>query len=100
MNFGLSSHDFATLRACVVAPLQQAGATVWLFGSRARGDHKKFSDIDLLYSFAGGHEPRGLLSELKENAEVSRLPYRVDLVCREELAESYKEGVERDKILL
>ena len=29
-------------------PLKSKGALIYLFGSRAKGDYRKFSDIDLL----------------------------------------------------
>ena len=45
-QFGLSEDELNTLAQLVVGPLVGAGAKVWCFGSRARGDHKKFSDID------------------------------------------------------
>lgn len=30
---------------------------IWLFGSRARGDHRKFSDIDLAFLIDASAEP-------------------------------------------
>ncbi|MBE9540577.1 MAG: nucleotidyltransferase domain-containing protein [Proteobacteria bacterium] len=31
-------------------PLKNQGANVWIFGSRARGDHQEYSDLDLMVS--------------------------------------------------
>ena len=49
-------------------------AQVWLFGSRARGDHVPHSDVDLLVVL---HEERGLLAEWKLLSSVSN-PIRLD----------------------
>jgi len=52
---------------------------VFLFGSRARGDNRPFSDIDL--GIRGTSPlPSKTLALLKNDLEESNLPYRVDLV--------------------
>ncbi|MGE4132943.1 MAG: nucleotidyltransferase family protein [Bdellovibrionales bacterium] len=92
MRFGLTESQFSALSEIAIQPLKAAGARVWIFGSRARGDHKPFSDIDVLYSFSGGH-PSGLVGQVAENLEESRLPFKVDLVNEQDLAPSYRAGV-------
>jgi predicted nucleotidyltransferase len=49
MIFGLSDHEYELLAQLAISPLQKCGAKVWIFGSRARGDQRLYSDIDLLY---------------------------------------------------
>lgn len=97
MKFGLSKEDYSLLKSLLFDPLKEKSAKLWVFGSRARGDHKPFSDVDVLYS-ASTKLPLGFISEIKESLEESRLPIKVDLVSVEDLAESYRESVERDKI--
>ena len=80
-------------------PLKTAGASVWIFGSRSRGDHKKFSDVDILYEFKKESlPPSGLIFSVKCDLDESRFPYLVDLVAVKDLAESYKEQVLRDRV--
>ncbi len=52
---------------------------VWAFGSRATGEAKRFSDLDLALA---GAEPLSLTAraQLAEDFEVSDLPFRVDLI--------------------
>lgn len=101
MNFGLSSLEYQLLHDLALEPLRKAGARIWIFGSRARGDQKPFSDIDILIELGSdSHLPPGLLSQIKEAVEESRLPYKVDFVNITDLAESYRQGVLQDRIPL
>ena len=79
-------------------PLKNSGAQVWIFGSRARGDYRPFSDIDVLYDFAGNKRPpSGLIYSIKESAEESRLPFKIDMVDLCDLAQSYRDQVLQDR---
>ena len=95
MRFGLSDEHWKLVEQLALAPLRKAGAKTWVFGSRARGDNQKFSDLDLLIS---GSIADSLLSQIREALEESCLPVRVDLVVEHELAESYRSSAEKDKI--
>lgn len=98
MRFGLTDSEYDLLRCLVIEPLAKRGARVWIFGSRARGDHKKFSDIDILFEISDRAVlPAGFLSRIQEEVEESRLPYKVDLVEMRQLAESYREGILKDR---
>ena len=101
MKFGLNQEQYKILYDLVIEPLHSSGAKVYVFGSRARGKHHSFSDIDLLY-VEDPQKPIGLskISEIKENIENSNLTIKVDLVCDSSLANSYKESVDRDKVLV
>lgn len=93
--------EFEILYETIVNPLKDAGATVWIFGSRARGDHKKNSDVDILYEFpANAKIPSGLIFSVKEELDDSRFPFIVDLVALKDLAKSYSSGVLTDRKLL
>lgn len=97
MKYGLTELQFLTLLDLVISPLKACGATVWIFGSRARGDHKPFSDVDILYETQNNRPfPVGFISKLKETIEESRFPFKVDLVNLKEIADSYREGALKD----
>ncbi len=101
MNLGLSQTDRELLFQLLIDPLKKQGAKVWIFGSRARGDYKKFSDIDILYDLQKNKKlPQGWMSPIIEAIENSNLPYKVDIVNRQEVAESYRDQVEAEKLEL
>jgi predicted nucleotidyltransferase len=68
-----------TLRRMVLAALSGHDAEVWLFGSSARGEVRRHSDIDIAI-LPRGDLPPGFLAELAADIEESRVPYDVDLI--------------------
>lgn len=96
MKFGLTPKHLETIATTLLIPLENAGIKVWFFGSRARGDFKTFSDLDVLYE--GKDIPLSLIGSITEDLEESSLPIKIDLVNINDLAESYKESVLRDRI--
>jgi predicted nucleotidyltransferase len=98
MTLRLTDEELAFLQEVVVAPLAASGYRVWCFGSRARGEGARYADVDLLVTGTG--KPRGLIGELSERLVESRFPYKVDLVLESDLAESYREGIMAERVLL
>lgn len=74
----IAPEHLAQVRAILAIHLP-AGVEVQVFGSRARGGAKRFSDLDLALKGKGPLDPV-LLSTLADAFEVSALPWRVDLV--------------------
>lgn len=71
--------DVATAHRLIRAHLPPQFARLWLFGSRARGDARRWSDIDIAVEPLQPLRP-GLLSELREALAESSLLLDVDLV--------------------
>lgn len=99
MRFGLSSEELEFLKETVARPLERYNAKVYLFGSRATGKWKKFSDVDLVYN-VNDHKkvPAHVIFSIAENLETSKFPYKVDLVDYDELAATYKNNIDEQKI--
>jgi predicted nucleotidyltransferase len=97
MRFGLSDSEYAFISKTVVVPLADRGASVWCFGSRARGTHARFSDLDLMVDCPDNLE--GFISEISEQLIESDFPYKVDLVELRRFAKSYLEGFFRERVL-
>lgn len=99
MKFGLSATQYDLLSEKLIVPLKQKGIRLWVFGSRARGEHKPFSDIDILFSLSNPKAlTEGELFLIKEDLIDSNLPFKVDLVNEKELAPSYRDSVLRDRV--
>lgn len=97
MKFGIDEKSWLELERLLWQPLKKAKAKVWIFGSRARGDHQEFSDLDVLIEFES-EAPQGFVGSLRMDLEDSCIPIKIDLVERKNLAESYAPYVEKDKI--
>lgn len=96
MKYGLSDEQLQFLNETVVRPLRDQGARVWIFGSRARGDHRPFSDIDLMVE--SDTDLFALVSRIQETLLESNFPFKVDLVQERDFAKSYRPGYLRDRI--
>lgn len=64
-------------------------AHVYLFGSWARGDPRRISDIDIAIG-AEGPLPVALLSEIREALAESPLPYPVEVVDLAEISPGFR----------
>lgn len=85
-------HDVRQIIAQVIS-----GAQVWVFGSRATGKARPFSDLDLLLT-----QPPKLnwaqRAALRDGFEASRLPFRVDVVESAGLAVGVAERIRSERI--
>jgi predicted nucleotidyltransferase len=85
--------DITTLRNYLVELFPEA--SVFLFGSRARGDAKPYSDIDI--AIRSERPLRRRLTIARDTIERSAFPYKVDLVDLQE-ADYLADVVEREGI--
>lgn len=74
--------------------------TVWVFGSRAKGKARKFSDLDLVIDTDQQPMPHDLLVILLDDFEESDLPYKVDVVDWNAISESFREIIRDQRKLL
>jgi predicted nucleotidyltransferase len=102
MRFGLNDEQISFLNHKLIFPLQKLGFKVWIFGSRVKNKNHPFSDIDLLLDLPDDSknysELKFRVSEILENFQNSNFPFKVDLVYKNNLAESYQESIENEKI--
>ena len=60
--------------------------SVWVYGSRAKGDYRPGSDIDLAIKLVSGvNASSTLLSKIRENLEDLNLIYTIDLSIYSEI---------------
>lgn len=68
-------------------------AAVWVFGSRATGKIKRFSDVDIAIDL--NHKlSSALLADLTEAFDASDIPYKVDIVDWHNISNAFKERIE------
>ncbi len=92
--FGIAPNVFAKLQALFEKTPDLA--KVWVYGSRARGDHRPSSDIDLAVEWQTPDKHWTLSSGLEE----LDLIYRADLVnLADPLAPEFRARIERDRKL-
>lgn len=96
-RFGLSQEEFEFICQTVVMPLEKHGALVWCFGSRARGDYNRFSDLDLMVE--AQVNLGAIVAEILEQLIESNFPFKIDLVELRHFAQSYCDSYHREKVL-
>ncbi|MBI4925100.1 MAG: nucleotidyltransferase domain-containing protein [Bdellovibrio sp.] len=77
MKISIAANELKWIRKEINKILPQS--KILAFGSRVRGDHKSFSDLDLSLD-CGSPIPLEKLSLLKEIFSQSTLPYSIDLI--------------------
>lgn len=98
MQYGLSDHALEKIREVFVCYPQVEEAV--LYGSRARGDYKHGSDIDL--ALRGGKElTHTLLSRIANDLDDLLLPYTIDLSIFKKIRNAdMVEQIERVSVIL
>lgn len=73
-------------------------AKIYLFGSRARGDHSAYSDIDIALDV--GHKlERVLIGEVRNILNASLMPYTCDVVDINSVSEAMRTMIMKEKII-
>lgn len=94
----LNPQDRSAIERILVPMLVRRSARLKLFGSRARGDARRTSDIDL--AIVARHPiPADSLAEMREALEESRIPFRVDLVDYAGAPAPLREAIDREGVV-
>jgi predicted nucleotidyltransferase len=95
--------DLLPEHRCLVQAILAAnlppGATVWVFGSRATGRARRYSDLDLAID-VGRPLTLDETARLREEFSDSDLPYRIDLVDWQSIGDRFRQGIAADRVLL
>jgi len=75
------------------------GGEVWVFGSRATGRARRYSDLDLAID-AGRPLTLDEAATLREAFEESDLPYRVDIVDWHAIDARFRPLIEAERVAL
>ena len=71
-------------------------ARVWVYGSRAKGGARRYSDLDLMLDDRGREIPWSVLGNLDEDFDESSLPIIVELHDLEATDARFLERVRKD----
>ena len=83
----------------ILAERLPAGVTVHVFGSRAKGTAKPYSDLDLALK-GGDRLPLALIADLADAFSESDLPFKVDILDWRSAAASFQAVINRDGVEL
>lgn len=69
----------------------------YIFGSRAKGTARQYSDLDIVLK---GDVDRETLSKIRDAFEESNLPYKVDVILWNDIDDNFKRHIQFDMVLL
>ena len=98
MEASFSNDVLSDVKEMVLKHVGHLSVRVYLFGSWARGNPRRSSDIDVAIIHRG-EVTASCLALLREALEESSIPYRVDVVDLNEAAPTLVEAVTREGIL-
>lgn len=93
------SADERRLVLAILGANLPAGATAWVFGSRATGRARRHSDLDLAID-AGRPLTLDETARLTEEFRESDLPYRVDLVDWQAVDDRFRQTIAAERARL
>lgn len=84
---------------CEILQTHASDYSVWAFGSRVKGNAKKYSDLDLAIVTP---QPLSLsqMAQLTEAFDESNLPIRVDIVDWASVNKTFQEIIEQQKVII
>lgn len=65
------------------------------FGSRVKGTHKEYSDLDLCYQ---AEIPDSVIAELLDEFEQSDLPFKIDIVAWKRCSSEFQQIITEDLV--
>ena len=90
-----TDRDIQTAHDIIRSLLPPDRARLWLFGSRARGDARRWSDIDVAVEPLTGLPP-GVLAELRELLAESSILLDVDLVDLSQAGDALRDAIKKE----
>ena len=86
------------IKALVLKEMDGEPASVYLFGSWARGTQQRSSDVDVAIEYHGASNWKKI-EALREALEESTIPYCVDVVDMQNASESLLKEIRKDGIV-
>ena len=94
----IAAKTLEEVRRIVLTAVADKKVRVYLFGSWARGEATRISDIDVAID-PQTTLPRGTLAQLRECLEESHVPYRVDVVDLTRTSSEFRQRVIAEGVL-
>jgi predicted nucleotidyltransferase len=86
------------LKSLVIETFKEENVIVILFGSRARGDYSRVSDIDIGILPENDQDKKKLIL-LKEKIDELNIPYTVDVVDLSRVSKAFRERAFREGVV-
>lgn len=99
-NFGLETKHLEFLKTTLKKQFGDGNIKFYIFGSRAKGTQKEYSDIDIAVDNQGQKISTDILLSAISEFENSTFPYEVDIIDLNSIEENFKSLITSDLIEL
>ncbi len=96
--FGLEDRYLNFIKETLIKHFPDNTAKFYIFGSRAKGNYKQYSDIDIAIDSSDMTQEKKI--KLQSDFENSTFPYEVDIVDLNNIKEDFKNFIKEDLVLL
>lgn len=96
--FGLEERHLNFIKETLKRYIPNPEAKFYIFGSRARGKYREYSDVDI--AIDSSDLTPTIKSRLELEFENSTFPYEVDIVDLNNIKESFRNLIQDDLVLL
>ncbi len=100
MKFGLSEKHLDFIQKVLRENIPQKDAKFYIFGSRAKGNYKEYSDIDIAVKLENGRLSADVLGKILMEFTDSTLPYEVDVIDLNAIDEKFRNLIQESLVLL
>ena len=96
-KINIDEKNFSIVRKILKENLEGINAKTYVFGSRTRGNNRKFSDVDMAIC-AEKELPFRVLSRMKNDFEESYIDYFVDIIDLNNVSDKFVKCIEKDLV--
>ena len=97
MQIDIESRYLEQVKNIINTILKDQNLKIYVFGSRATGKAKKYSDLDVAL-MSDTKIDGNKMSEIIIKLEDTTIPYKVDVIDLREISETFKKCIENDLI--
>ncbi len=90
MRFGLKKRHLDFIMQVLADNIPQKEAKFYIFGSRAKGNYKEYSDIDIAVKLPDKKLSADILGKILMEFSDSTLPYEVDVIDLNAIDDKFK----------
>lgn len=90
MRFGLKKRHLDFIMQVLTENIPQKEAKFYIFGSRAKGNYKEYSDIDIAIKLSDEKLSADILGKILMEFSDSTLPYEVDVIDLNAIDDKFK----------
>ena len=90
MRFGLEKRHLDFIMQVLTDNIPQKEAKFYIFGSRAKGNYKEYSDIDIAIKLSDEKLSADILGKILMEFSDSTLPYEVDVIDLNAIDDKFK----------